>query len=66
MEGGATETFPLKKGAHAYTTKGARIKVADLAPGTNIIVYYDLHADKRNVSRIEVLTQESKKQAPPG
>jgi len=66
VEGGATETFPLKKGSHAYTPDGGRIKVNDLAPGTNVIVYYDLHADRRNVSRIEVLTHESKKQAPPG
>ncbi len=65
VEGGITETFSLKKGAHAITPDGARIKVADLSPGTNIIVYYDLRAEHRNVSRIEVLAHESKKQAPP-
>jgi hypothetical protein len=66
VEGGATETFTLKKGAHAYTTAGTRIHVADLAPGTHVIVYYDLRADRRNVSRIDVLASESKKPAPPG
>ena len=66
VEGGATETFSLKKGSRAFTTTGSRIHVADLAPGTHVIVYYDLRADRRSVSRIEVLTQESKKQAPPG
>jgi len=66
VEGGATETFTLKKGAHAITTAGTRIHVADLTPGTHVIVYYDLRADRRNVSRIDVLATESKKQAPPG
>jgi len=64
VEGGVTETFPLKKSTYAYTPDGTRIKVNDLAPGTSVIVYYDLHQDHRTVSRIEILAHESKKQAP--
>jgi len=65
VEGGVTETFPVKKTTHVFTTAGDRIKVSDLAPGANIIVYYELHADHRNVTKIEILRSESKKQAPP-
>ena len=65
VEGGVTETFPLKKLGYAYAPDGTRRRVNELTPGTNVIVYYDLHADRRNVSRIEILAHESKKPAPP-
>jgi hypothetical protein len=65
VEGGVTETFPVKKSTHVFTTTGDRIKLRDLAPGANVIVYYELRADHRNVTKIEILTKESKKGAPP-
>lgn len=65
VEGGVTETFLVKKTTHVFTNAGDRIKLSDLAPGANIIVYFELRADHRNVTKIEILTRESKKQAPP-
>jgi hypothetical protein len=65
VEGGVTETFPIKKNTHVITAAGTRIRLSDLAPGANVIVYFELRADHRNVTKIEILTNESKKQAPP-
>jgi hypothetical protein len=65
VEGGATEIFPVKKTTPVYTTDGYRRKPSNLTPGTNVIVYFELHADHRTVKRIEILASESKKQAPP-
>jgi hypothetical protein len=65
VEGGVTETFRIKKTTHVFTAAGARIRLSDLAPGANVIVYFELRADHRNVTKIEILTSESKKQAPP-
>ena len=65
VEGGATEIFPVKKTTPVYTTDGYRRKPSNLTPGTNVIVYFELHADHRTVKRIEILAGESKKQAPP-
>ncbi len=65
VEGGVTEIFPVKKGTTVSTVDGARRKLSDLVPGTNVIVYFELRADHRTVKRIEVLARESKKQAPP-
>lgn len=65
VEGGVTETFPVKKSTHVFTTAGDRIKLSDLTPGANVIIYYELHADHRTVTKVEILTRESKKQAPP-
>ncbi len=65
VEGGATEIFPVKKSTPVVTAEGTRRKPASLTPGTNVIVYFELHADHRTVKRIEILAGESKKQAPP-
>ena len=56
VEGGATEFFPIKKNVPVSTASGGKIKVQDLAPGTNIIVYYDQKEDRRTVSEIIVLS----------
>jgi hypothetical protein len=64
VEGGATEIFPVKKSTPVVTADGTRLRPASLTPGTNIIVYFELHADHRTVKRIEILAGESKKQAP--
>ena len=75
VEGGATEFFPIKKNVPVSTASGERIKVQDLAPGTNIIVYYDQKEDRRTVSEIMVLSsggeekegkaEKEKKKSPP-
>lgn len=65
VEGGATEIFPLKKSTHVIGPDGSRLKLGDLAPGANVIVYFELRADHRSVKRVEILSRESKKQAPP-
>jgi hypothetical protein len=65
VEGGVTEIFPVKKNTHVIGPDGTRLKLDDLVPGTNIIVYFELRADRRSVKRIEILSSESKKQAPP-
>ncbi len=65
VEGGATEIFPVKKSTSVSTVDGARRKLGDLVPGTNVIVYFELRSDHRTVKSIEILAKESKKQAPP-
>jgi hypothetical protein len=55
VEGGATEFFPIKKNVSVETATGTKLKVKELTPGTNIIVYYDVKEDRRNVSEIMVL-----------
>jgi len=61
VEGGDTEIFPIKHSTHVETTDGYRKKLDVLAPGTRVIVYYDQRADRRTVTRIELLASESKK-----
>jgi hypothetical protein len=65
VEGGVTEIFPIKKGTRVFGRDGSRLKLGDLTPGANVIVYFELRADHRTVKRIEILASESKKQAPP-
>jgi hypothetical protein len=65
VEGGDTEIFPIKHSTHVETADGFRKKLAVLSPGTRVIVYYDQHADRRMVTRIELLASESKKKEPP-
>lgn len=65
VEGGVTEIFPIKKNTHVFGPDGSRLKLGDLAPGSNVIVFFELRADHRSVKRIEILSSESKKQAPP-
>jgi hypothetical protein len=65
VEGGVTEIFPIKKSTHVLGPDGSRLKLGDLVPGSNVIVYFELHADRRSVKSIEILPGESKKQAPP-
>jgi len=55
VEGGATEYFPIKKNVSVQSADGTKLKVKELTPGTNIIVYYDVKEDRRSVSEIMVL-----------
>lgn len=75
VEGRATEFFPIKKNVPVETASGERLKVKELAPGTNVIVYYEVKEDRRSVSEIMVLgpggeekatdAKDKKKSAPP-
>lgn len=76
VEGGATEFFPVKKDVPVETARGERLKVKELLPGTNVIVYYEVKEDRRSVSEIMVLgsgggeekeirSKEKTKPAPP-
>jgi hypothetical protein len=65
VEGGATEIFPIKKSTSVIGSGGSRLKLTDLKPGTNIIVYFEQRTDHRSVQRVEVIGAEPKAQAPP-
>lgn len=71
VEGGATEIFPLKKGIQVSGAKGKKLRLEELSPGTNIIVYYDYRDGRRTINEIMVLAvspskdQEKKKSLPP-
>ncbi len=54
-EGDDTEIFPFKKGVRVTTADGAKFKLEELAPGTNVIVYFDQKADRRAVKQVVVL-----------
>jgi len=64
-EGGTTEIFPIKHSTRVETADGFHKKLDALAPGTRVMVYYDQRADRRNVTRIELFSSESKKKEPP-
>ena len=64
VEGGNTEIFPIKHTTHVMTADGFRKKLDVLSPGTYVTVYYDQRSDHRTVTRIELLTSESKKKEP--
>jgi hypothetical protein len=68
VQGGVTEIFPVKKGLRVTTADGDKLKLGDLAPGLNVLIYYQQKADRRTVKRIVVLAGEvkaTKKSAPP-
>jgi hypothetical protein len=68
VEGGATEIFPVKKRTPVSMADGTKIEIQKLAPGTNIIVYFEQKEDRRTVSKIIVLAAsegESEKKPPP-
>lgn len=70
VQGGNTEIFPLRKGIHVATASGAKLKLAQLAPGTNVLIYYEQKGDRRTVKEIVVLqatppSQGAKKPSPP-
>jgi hypothetical protein len=64
VEGSDTEIFPIKHGMHVLTSDGYRKRLDVLAPGTQVIVYYDQRSDRRMVTRIELFNSESKKKEP--
>jgi len=65
IDGKSTEFFPIKKKIHVVTADGDKLKLAELKPGTNVLVYYDQKGDRRTVTRIVVLAGQLKKKTPP-
>jgi len=66
ITGKSTEFFPLKKKVHVVTADGDKLKLAELKPGTNVLVYFDQKGDRRTITRIVVLAGgPPKKKAPP-
>lgn len=68
VQGGVTEIFPVKRGIHIMTANGAKLRLAELVPGTNVIIYYEQKGDRRTVKQVVVLAAsapETKKTRPP-
>jgi hypothetical protein len=65
VEGSATEFFPIKKNVSVESANGTKLKVKELTPGTNVIVYYDVKEDRRTVSDIMVLGALGGDEKPP-
>jgi hypothetical protein len=59
VEGAHTEYFPVKKNFEVTTAGGHKIRVSELQPGTNVIVYYQVKEDRRSVSDILILGPKS-------
>ncbi len=58
VQGGVTEIFPIKKGMKVETADGDKIKLEDVKPGTNVLIYYSQKGDRRTVKQIVVLAAE--------
>ncbi len=69
VEGSVTEIFPVKKDVPVTAPSGGKLKLKELKPGTNIIVYYLYRDGRRSVNEIMVLAvgsdKNKKKSAPP-
>ncbi len=55
VEGEATEYFPVKGDFRVSTAGGKKMKLSEVAPGTNVIVYFRVSEDRREVTDILVL-----------
>jgi hypothetical protein len=70
VRGNGTEIFPIKKSVRVERANGDRLKLEELQPGTDVIVYYDQRGEQRNVKDIVVLQSaggkdKDSKAAPP-
>jgi hypothetical protein len=68
VQGGDTEIFPVKKGVHVESASGGKLRLSELLPGTNVIIYYEQKGDQRSVKDIVVLRSapgKEKKSSPP-
>lgn len=67
-EGVGTEIFPLKKSVDIESANGEKMKLAQLKPGSNVVIYYQLKGGQRTVKQIILLSpgfQEAKKKPSP-
>jgi len=72
VEGSHTEFFPVKGDFEVTVPGGKKTRVSELMPGTNIIIYYQVKNDRREVTAILILGShtpekepEAKKPGPP-
>ena len=67
VQGDHTEIFQVKKDVYVYTAGGDKLKVTDLAPGSNILIYFEQKKERRTVKEIVVLTNApaEEKKSPP-
>ena len=68
VQGDHTEIFQVKKGVSVYTAGGDKLKLSELMPGTNVLVYFELKDERQTVKEIVVLTNapvEEEKSPPP-
>ena len=68
VQGDHTEIFQAKKGVSVYTAGGDKLKLSELMPGTNVLVYFELKDERQTVKEIVVLTNapvEEEKSPPP-
>ena len=67
VQGDQTEIFQVKKGVYVYTAGGEKLKLRELKPGTNVLVYFELKGEHRTVKEIVVLTSApaEEKKTPP-
>jgi hypothetical protein len=61
-KGPSTEIFPLKKNVDVQTLNGDRRTLSDLKPGANIMIYYEFKGSVREIKKIVVLSQGTKKE----
>jgi hypothetical protein len=68
ITGSETEFFPLKKTVHVADPNGAKLTLAALAPGADVLIHYDVKGDRRTIRDIVVLApppaKDDKKKAP--
>jgi hypothetical protein len=67
VQGDHTEIFQVKKDVSVYTAGGDRLKLSDLEPGSNVLIYFQLKNERRTVKEIVVLTNApaEEKKSPP-
>ncbi len=66
VNGKSTEIFPIKKKVHVVTADGEKLKLDNLKPGTDVLIFFEQKGDRRTVTRIVVLTGgAAKKKTPP-
>jgi hypothetical protein len=67
VQGGVTETFPVRKGVQVVKANGNKDDLAALIPGTNVLIYYEQKGERRTVKQIVILTSKpsAEKKPPP-
>lgn len=58
LKGQSVEMFPIKNGVQISGADGKRLDFNALAPGTNVIIYYQLKGEQRKIKQIVVLSAE--------
>lgn len=68
-ESKSLEIFPVKKGVSVTSADGGRMRLEQLKPGNEVIIYYEQKGDRRTINDIVLLTEgtadKPKKSAPP-